>query len=60
MYEERALVAECGDEFKHDAHPDDLILNLSHLRNAWVLQQYQPPHPFQEISIEMAASIGVQ
>lgn len=59
-YQERNLVAMDGEEIRHDDAPDDMILNLAQMRNAWILQVWQPVHPFMHLDIDEAARRGVR
>jgi hypothetical protein len=59
MYSERACLTEKGEEIRHNLSPDDLLLNLSQMRNALITQQWQPPFPLSNITIDDAAIQGV-
>lgn len=52
-------LTERGDEIVHSSFPDDLVLNLSQMRNGAVTRQWQPPLPFEDLTMEEAATKGV-
>lgn len=60
MYQEHKKIQETGYEISHHGSQDDCILNLAHMRNAWLLQVWQPPHPLRNKTIEESATEGVQ
>ena len=53
-------MASNGREVRHELAPDDRILNLAYMRNAWILQRWQPSHPLSSITIQDAARAGVE
>lgn len=49
-----------GEEIRHEDGPDDMILNLAQMRNAWILQGWQTAHPFAHLELDKVARLGVR